>query len=149
VHVWPAEEATSAAGVSHAAARTRRASAQLEYNLRVARLVRARGAKVVHCNDIAAFWYGALGARMAGARVLFNVRDIFPEGRPYGPRWRLIHHIASEIVCLSEDMRSRSTALWMYVSRASPGAPGKSGGQRVLIASRMSSDRHTISLAMW
>jgi glycosyltransferase involved in cell wall biosynthesis/predicted SAM-dependent methyltransferase len=121
VHVWPAEEATSAAGVSHAAARTRRASAQLEYNLRVARLVRARGAKVVHCNDIAAFWYGALGARMAGARVLFNVRDIFPEGRPYGPRWRLIHHIASEIVCLSEDMRE---AMRTRCPPLFPGAPG-------------------------
>lgn len=105
VHVWPAEEGAPSAGLARAASRARRTGVELAYNLRVARLVRARGARVVHCNDIAAFWHGALGARAAGARVLFNVRDIFPEGRPYGPRWRLIHHIASEIVCLSDDMR--------------------------------------------
>jgi len=102
-HVWhiPEHEASIGGRVITKAAR---AAALFAYNARVAALVRARGARVVHANDIQAFWFSVLGARSAGARVLFNVRDVFEEGRPYGWRWKATHHLANEIVCLSREM---------------------------------------------
>src|SRR5688500_3289661 len=45
-------------------------------NAWMARLVRARGLQVVHCNDLPAFLNVGLGARLAGARLVFNVRDV-------------------------------------------------------------------------
>lgn len=118
VHVWtiPGEDAEGrvAPGI--------RAAMMARYNAGVASLVLSRGARVVHANDIRAFWWCAIGARAAGARVLFNVRDVFDEGRPYGPRWKAIHHLANEIVCLSEEMRD--TALTRFPPLV-PRAPGK------------------------
>jgi glycosyltransferase involved in cell wall biosynthesis len=76
----------------------------LHWNRKIFELCRQHQVRVVHCNDISAFWHAAPGARAASAKVIFNVRDIFEEGRAYGPRWRSIHHLASEIVCLSRNM---------------------------------------------
>ena len=47
-------------------------------NVRAFRLVRAEGCRVVHCNDIHALWQTAFGARLAGASVVFNVRNVKP-----------------------------------------------------------------------
>jgi glycosyltransferase involved in cell wall biosynthesis len=74
------------------------------YNARLARLVRDRRIDVVHANDIASFWHAGMGAKAAGARVVFNVRSIFPDEVPYGPKWSLIHHLADEVVSLSQEM---------------------------------------------
>lgn len=101
VLVWPIPEKDSGPHAGRAA----RSAALPSYNARIAGLVRSRGARVVHANDIRAFWFAAPGARAAGASVVFNVRDVFEEGRPYGLRWCATHHLASEIVCLSEEMR--------------------------------------------
>jgi len=75
------------------------------FNAKARELIRQGSIRVAHCNDIAALWHVAPAARLAGAAVIFNVRDIFDEGRAYGPKWRLVHHVANEIVCLSEEMR--------------------------------------------
>jgi len=105
VHVWEAERAGSLRGAALALSRAKRLPRVLLENLRLARFVRDRGVDVVHCNDITAFWFAAIGARMAGARVLLNVRDMFPPETAYGPRWRSAHLFADHIVGLSAEMR--------------------------------------------
>jgi glycosyltransferase involved in cell wall biosynthesis len=74
-------------------------------NLRAFRLVRAEGCRVVHCNDIHALWQTAFGARAAGAAVVFNVRNIKPEGSAYGRRWQLARRVSTRQLVLSEEMR--------------------------------------------
>lgn len=87
----------------------RKGEALARWNARVAALVGSSRARVVQCNDITALWHCAIGARAAGARVIFNVRDMFDESRSYGLKWRAIHHLADDIVCLSEEMRGALT----------------------------------------
>lgn len=86
--------------------RVERASSLLNHNRRVYELVCERNVAVVHANDISAFWHSALGARAAGARLAFSVRSVFPDKLSYGLKWSSIHHIANEIVCLSEEIQS-------------------------------------------
>ena len=74
-------------------------------NLRAFRLVRAEGCRVVHCNDIHALWQTAFGSRLAGAAVVFNVRNVKPEGTPYGRRWRLARRLSTRQLVLSGEMR--------------------------------------------
>lgn len=118
VHVWPLRGAVQPGALS----RIRRAPGLATFNLRLAALVRRFRAPIVQCNDIAALWHAAPGARLGGAPVVFNVRDIFPEDRMYGPRWRSVHHLADEVVCLSEEMRrtvlARFPPLFATVPRA-------------------------------
>lgn len=73
-------------------------------NLRAFRLVRAAGAAVVHCNDIHALWQTAFGARAAGAAVVFNVRNVKPEGVAYGRRWQLARRLSTRQLVLSREM---------------------------------------------
>ena len=73
-------------------------------NLRAFRLVRAAGCRVVHCNDIHALWQTAFGARLAGAAVVFNVRNVKPEGAAYGRRWRLARRLSTRQLVLSKEM---------------------------------------------
>lgn len=73
-------------------------------NARAFRLVRAAGCRVVHCNDIHALWQTAFGARLAGAAVVFNVRNVKPEGTPYGRRWQLARRLSTRQLVLSAEM---------------------------------------------
>lgn len=105
VHVWEVERDAGVRGAALALSRARRMPAVLFENARLAKLVRDRGVRVVHCNDITAFWFAAPGARLVGARVILNIRSMFPPDVPYGPRWRAAHLLANDIVCLSSGMR--------------------------------------------
>lgn len=105
VHVWEFDHRKPRSRLDFVRSRAERAMSTATFNARVAALVRARGFDVVHCNDISAFWHAGPGAKAAGARVVFSVRSIFPDDVPYGPKWRLIHHVADRIVCLSQEMR--------------------------------------------
>src|SRR6185503_12627217 len=49
------------------AGETLKIGSALRANLRMFRLVRSSGCRVVHCNDISAVWNTAFGARLAGA----------------------------------------------------------------------------------
>lgn len=120
VHVWPIPEDEENA--AHLPTRAARFATMGLYNARIARLLRKHRARVVHTNDIRAFWFAAPGARAAGARVLFNVRDILDVGRAYGAKWRATHHLASEIVCLSNDMLATALARFPPLF---PWVPGK------------------------
>lgn len=114
--------ASVAAGGS-LAMRARRALAS---NLAAYRVVRGRRIEVVHVNDRVAFWRTAIGAKLAGARVLDNLRDTQLEiGGLRVLRWALEFLIADEVVVLSEDMKRRwglllpvSTAGWRVVYSA-------------------------------
>lgn len=76
----------------------------LKNNVRAFRLVRAEGCRVVHCNDIHALWQTAFGARLAGAAVVFNVRNVKPSGARYGRRWQLARRLSTRQLVLSEEM---------------------------------------------
>jgi len=76
----------------------------LKNNLRAFRLVRDEGCRVVHCNDIHALWQTAFGARLAGASVVFNVRNVKPEGTSYGRRWQLARRLSTRQLALSREM---------------------------------------------
>ena len=76
----------------------------LKNNARAFWLVRAAGCRVVHCNDIHALWQTAFGARLAGAAVVFNVRNVKPEGTSYGRRWQLARRLSTRQLVLSEEM---------------------------------------------
>lgn len=110
VHVWPVPAHEGATDRAWLRGRAERAAGLTRFNARIASLVRRHGIGVVHCNDIAAFWHAAPGAKAAGARVVFNVRSIFPDDVPYGAKWSLVHHLADEVVCLSEEMRDVTLA---------------------------------------
>jgi glycosyltransferase involved in cell wall biosynthesis len=92
----------------------------IKNNLRAFRLVRSEGCHVVHCNDIHALWQTAFGARAAGAAVVFNVRNIKPEGRAYGRRWQLARWLSARQLVLSKEMgASLSRRLGLKESGAS------------------------------
>lgn len=74
-------------------------------NLKMFRLLRSTAARVVHCNDIMALWQTSFGARLAGAAVVFNVRNIKREGERYGWRWRVARRVSNRQLVLSREMR--------------------------------------------
>jgi glycosyltransferase involved in cell wall biosynthesis len=76
----------------------------IKNNRRAFRLARAEGCRVVHCNDIHALWQTAFGARLAGAAVVFNVRNIKPDDRAYGRRWQLARRLSTRQLVLSKEM---------------------------------------------
>jgi glycosyltransferase involved in cell wall biosynthesis len=71
-------------------------------NLRVASLLRSRGIRVVHCNDAYAALLGTPSARLAGARIVLNIRDTLLVN---APRWRLMRALSDRVIVLSEEMR--------------------------------------------
>jgi glycosyltransferase involved in cell wall biosynthesis len=70
------------------------------------KLLRSTGCRIVHCNDILALWHTAFGARMAGARVVFNVRNIKQGTARYGWRWHVARRISDRQLVLSKEMRA-------------------------------------------
>lgn len=93
VEVWPDLPGSGSA--------LNRALVGLRHNARTLRLLRRTGARLVHCNDLPSFLSVAPAARLAGARVLLNVRT--PDG-VVGPKWRTALHLADSVVCLSASM---------------------------------------------
>lgn len=75
-------------------------------NVRVLIEVRRRGISVVHVNDHRAFWDSAFGAKIAGAALLFNVRDSMREGASVR-RWRTYLRICDRFLVLSEEMQAQ------------------------------------------
>jgi glycosyltransferase involved in cell wall biosynthesis len=71
-------------------------------NLRVASLLRSRAIRVVHCNDAYASLVAMPSARLAGARVVLNIRDTLLVN---ASRWRLMRAFSDRVIVLSEEMR--------------------------------------------
>jgi glycosyltransferase involved in cell wall biosynthesis len=117
VEVWPIPYRPGAAMGRRPLEIARRAASIAATNLRMRRLVREVGARVVHCNDISALMHTAAGARAAGAAVVQNIRDTKAPGERWGARWRVAHRLAARTIVLSREMRDE-------VLRAVGAAPG-------------------------
>lgn len=100
VHVWP----DMALGDVRSAAlrRMRRAGRLVAVNQRVRGLLARLRCKLVHCNDIQALLHVAPAARLAGCKVLFNIRST--QG-VRGLRWRLARALSHRVIALSGEMR--------------------------------------------
>src|SRR5688572_26189844 len=104
VHIWPVPWPRSPA--AKRLPRTQRMAGDvvplLMGNLRMLPLLRSRGVRVVHCNDAWASLIAAPSARLAGARVVLNIRDtLFVDER----RWSLMCALADRVIVLSEEMQ--------------------------------------------
>jgi len=124
-HVWPVSGAMSGE-LHHGVGRPPLPTWLLNmarFNLRTFALVRRSRAIAVHANDPAAFWHVALGARLAGARLVMNIRDTM-EAPLSGMRlvkWRVIHALSQSVIVLSKDMAER----WRRDLRLPAGQAGK------------------------
>jgi glycosyltransferase involved in cell wall biosynthesis len=97
VHVRPAAFESWSAG----ATATRHIPANQAW---MAELVRRRRFRVVHVNDITAFVNLGVGARLGGARLVLNVRDVKPADQPYTMKWRLAASMSDRVIALSAEM---------------------------------------------
>ena len=103
VHVWSWEPHTENSPVIVRA--VRRGAALLANNLRAYRFIRNTDVRVVHANDVRAFWRVALGAKAARARVLVNVRDTkTSDTAALSLKWRATFALADRRLVLSEEM---------------------------------------------
>lgn len=109
VELVPMPDPRPSSGVTLAFDRLRRGPSSLSANRRVHWLVRELGVGVVHCNDPTAFWFGGIGAVVAGVPILLNLRDTRPHGQ-YGRRWRAMRHLATKVAVLSNEMRAEIDA---------------------------------------
>jgi glycosyltransferase involved in cell wall biosynthesis len=82
-------------------------------------VVRSR-TPVVHCNDPAAFWHTALGAKLAGAAVVFNIRDTKAADESYGRKWALAGWLSDRLLVLSGEMRQSLLAALPAARRLAP-----------------------------
>jgi glycosyltransferase involved in cell wall biosynthesis len=112
VHVWDVPDPPAAWGGGWRAAirRSVRASRVLAVNARIRSLVRTWNATVVHCNDQRSLWMAALGAKAAGARVVFNLRGTLGVR---GLRWQMSRVVSDRLLVLSAEMKD-------YAERALP-----------------------------
>lgn len=66
-------------------------------------IIRKTGSRMIHINDMGAFWHCAWGARLAGAGILWNIRAIHPRKR-LNWKWILAYLSSRNVVLLSHDM---------------------------------------------
>lgn len=62
---------------------------------------------VLHCNDIVSLVNTCIGSKLAGCRVIYNVRAVKPPGMSYSPLWKLGLPFVNKTIVLSDDMRLR------------------------------------------
>jgi glycosyltransferase involved in cell wall biosynthesis len=67
--------------------------------------VRRNRTSLVHVNNQQGMWNSGLGAKLAGAKVLFNVRDGMREGADKR-KWRLFLKLADRFLVLSAEMEA-------------------------------------------
>jgi glycosyltransferase involved in cell wall biosynthesis len=99
VRVWPMSEG----GYGESRQILRRLFRRLINNVRTFAEVRRNGVRVVHLNDHCALWNTAFGAKLAGARLILNVRDGMRDGASV-PRWRFYLWLSDCFLVLSRDM---------------------------------------------
>lgn len=78
---------------------------RLANNIRMFFDVRRNGTSVVHVNNQQGMWNSGLGAKLAGAKVLFNVRDDMRDGADRR-KWRLFLKLADRFLVLSAEMEA-------------------------------------------
>jgi glycosyltransferase involved in cell wall biosynthesis len=103
VEIWDMEEPAYIRGDSRLFYRVAQIRARLVNNWRAWQAVRRIKANVLHANDLRAFWNTALGARLAGARVILNVRDTMRDGGNIR-QWRASLRLCDCFLVLSKEM---------------------------------------------
>lgn len=83
----------------------RRFTSLVSTNLQMYRLVRQTQATIAHLNDPSAFWHSVFGAKLAGAAVVFNIRDTKAADEPYGLKWAIAVWLSTCLLVLSQEMR--------------------------------------------
>lgn len=78
-----------------------------ETNQRMYQLVQSCNCSVIHCNDHTAVWHTAFGAKLARAKVVFNIRDIKAPDETYDRRWQVACRVSDRQLLLSQEMRQR------------------------------------------
>lgn len=104
VSQWPMPEGHYARAGRGVGYRLGQVLSRAANNMRMYFFVRRSGAQVVHCNDHRAFWNAALGARAAGAKVIFNVRDTMRAESRSRLAWRLALKWCDLFLVLSKEM---------------------------------------------
>ena len=75
------------------------------FNYQIFKLVRAKRTSVVYVNDIHALFFAALGARLAGASIVWAIRDTQPIGKAFGLKWKIGSRLCKRILVLSNEMQ--------------------------------------------
>lgn len=86
-------------------AKLQRLYSLFETNWRMYQLVRSTGSPVVHCNDPTALWHTGFGAKLAGAKVVFNIRGTKAAHESYGWNWQMYFWLSDRQLVLSQEMR--------------------------------------------
>ena len=103
VMVWDMPEAGYNQAKSRIVYRINQVLARLANNVRAWRTVRRLGVNVLHANDHRAFWNTVFGAKLAGARVILNVRDTMLEGGNVR-MWKRALNRCDRFLVLSQEM---------------------------------------------
>jgi glycosyltransferase involved in cell wall biosynthesis len=104
VQIWPMVESSYRGSASTPLYRLAQVQARLRNNLRMWRMLRAGAPAVLHANEQPAFWNSALGAKLAGAPVIFNVRDTMPANSRQRSRWQRALKLCDRFLLLSQEM---------------------------------------------
>lgn len=99
VMVWAMNEG----GYGESRSNFRRILWRLINNIRMFGAVRRNRVRIVHLNDHRALWNTAFGAKLAGARLILNVRDGMRDGASV-LRWRFYLWLSDRFLVLSRDM---------------------------------------------
>ena len=78
--------------------------------LRIARLIRRRGVRIVHGTDFMTNFLGLLAARLAGARMVVSRVDLGHERPGFGPLRRRVEKLVSagaDVVCANAEAVAR------------------------------------------
>jgi glycosyltransferase involved in cell wall biosynthesis len=75
----------------------------LKASKNIARSLRGRGVRLVHCADILGAYFAGVGARMAGARLVSHVRNPYPD---LGRRERALLYAVQQFVFISKAVRA-------------------------------------------
>jgi glycosyltransferase involved in cell wall biosynthesis len=103
VMLWDMPEAGYNQSKSRIAYRIGQVRARIANNLRAWRAVRQLGVNILHANDHRAFWNTVFGAKLAGAKVILNVRDTMIEGGNV-KMWRGALARCDRFLLLSQEM---------------------------------------------
>lgn len=104
VEIWPMVEDAYNVGQARVRFRMAQIRARLANSARTWAKARRTGGLVLHANDYRAFWNTAPGAKLAGARLIFNVRDTLREGSRSVGMWRRALGLCDRFLVLSREM---------------------------------------------
>ena len=76
-------------------------------NFTTYQFIRQNKIRLVHCNDIQSMGSSGFGVKLAGAKLVFNIRDIKAPHQKYGLKWKLAHYFANYTLVLSAEMKEQ------------------------------------------